>query len=478
MPTQLSASQFLLESVLEESFGLPGFRPKQQDVIEAVLSGKHVLALLPTGYGKSLCYQLPSQILPGTSIVVSPLISLMQDQLNALWRRGIRNATGLNSNLGLSEQEERFRQIKSGAAKLVYVAPERFESAKFRELLKSIEISLMVIDEAHCISHWGHDFRLQYRNLSSYLTSFNKTSILALTATATPHVQKDIVKTLGLPRMQIISASFDRPNLHFSVRALNSTSQKEEHLLSLLRDGASAIVYTSSRKESERIAGLINTSGLPACFYHAGLSPSERQSKQRQFESGRFPIMVSTVAFGMGIDKSDVRRVIHFNLPPSLENYYQEAGRAGRDGKKADCVLLYQPKDLSTQKWLVSKNYPSREELVAILAALQKAGLNAKKPQELASSLGINETALMSGLSVLKEQQIIDSTPDGAYFERGAPNSSEINLLALERRKTSELARLEKVIAYVQNTRCRRELILDYFAQVPLNACRACDNCN
>ena len=480
MPMQDSNSKFLLDAVLEDKFGLDSFRPKQLEVIAAIMSGKHTLALLPTGYGKSLCYQVPSQILPGITLVVSPLIALMQDQLSGLWKRGIRNATCLNSSIETYELDDRIASIASGDTKLVYVAPERFESARFRNLLSSVKISLVVIDEAHCISQWGHDFRLQYRNLSTYLAKLKGTTVLALTATATPHVQKDIVKTLGLPRMNVITANFDRPNLQFHVKALSNISEKEHQLLNLLSKSSdgSSIVYTSSRRESERIAAVLRESKHSACHYHAGMSNTERQRNQYSFETGRANIIVSTVAFGMGIDKPDIRQVVHFNMPPSLENYYQEAGRAGRDGEHAHCSLLFQPKDISTQKWLISKNYPADEELALIYRTVKDRGLNPVKPQELIKTLNISETAMMSSLSLLKELQLIDASADGGYFQRSNEEYPKIDTTPLSQRKQHELTRLQKIINYLNAKRCRREEILDYFGQKLEGSCSGCDVCH
>lgn len=442
------------------------------------MSGKHTLALLPTGYGKSLCYQVPSQILSGMTIVVSPLIALMQDQLSALHKNGVRNATALNSSLSQYELESRLWLLENGEIKLLYLAPERFESQRFRKLLPQLDISLVVIDEAHCISQWGHDFRLQYRNLSAHLAQLSKATVLALTATATPFVQRDIVQTLGVPRMTIISANFDRPNLRFEAKSLKSSSEKEMLLLERLKsNNDTAIVYTSSRKETERLAALLNENGIASGYYHAGLDTGARQRMQFDFQNGKFRTIVCTVAFGMGIDKSDIRQVIHFNLPSSLENYYQEAGRAGRDGNHARCLLLHQAKDISTQKWLLGQNYPSAAELKLMFDSVKSRGMTGMKAAELAGRLALKEPAVQSGLNYLKQIQALDTASDGSFFDR-ASDSALIDFEGIEKRKKMELERLQKIVDYVSTQSCRREYILDYFGQALLDACSGCDTCN
>ncbi len=472
----MAVSEFLLDSVLHEKFGLKEFRPKQREVIDHVMNGEHALALLPTGYGKSLCYQVPSQILPGATIVVSPLIALMQDQLNGLARRGITNATLLNSSVSPDELDIRFGGIKAGVFKLVFVAPERFESPRFRNLLQQIDVSLLVIDEAHCISQWGHDFRPQYRNLSSYILNHLKAaSVLALTATATPQVQRDIIQSLNQPNMNVVTGSFDRPNIRFEVEAVSNAVDKDNFVFSALKSTqAPAIVYTSSRKEAEALSERMRQSGLTAACYHAGLTGEQRQRAQKLFETDKVSTIVSTVAFGMGVDKANIRRVIHYNLPGSLESYYQEAGRAGRDGDSATCTLLFQSKDVHTQRWLMDRNFPSDQQVETAYKLIASAGLQPMRISTLLDDMDIADSALNSALDLLKHLQLIDTTPDGSFLARISDGT--IDMSSLNQRKLRHSQRLDQMIRYAQDVICRRRQILGYFGQI-IETCSGCDVC-
>lgn len=472
----MAVSEFLLDSVLHEKFGLKEFRPKQREVIDHVLNGKHALALLPTGYGKSLCYQVPSQILPGATIVVSPLIALMQDQLNGLARRGITNATLLNSSVSPDELDIRFGGIKAGVFKLVFVAPERFESPRFRNLLQQIDVSLLVIDEAHCISQWGHDFRPQYRNLSGYILNHLKAaSVLALTATATPQVQRDIIQSLNQPNMNVVTGSFDRPNIRFEVEAVSNAVEKDNFVFSALKSTqAPSIVYTSSRKEAEALSERMRQSGLTAACYHAGLTGDQRKRAQKLFETDKVSTIVSTVAFGMGVDKANIRRVIHYNLPGSLESYYQEAGRAGRDGDLATCTLLFQSKDVHTQRWLMDRNFPSDQQVETAYKLIASAGLQPMRISTLLDDMDIADSALNSALDLLKQLQLIDTTPDGSFMARVSDGS--IDMSSLNQRKLRHSQRLDQMIRYAQDMICRRRQILGYFGQI-IETCSGCDVC-
>lgn len=465
-----------VEAVLTDRFGLANLREKQKEVIGNVLSGKHCLALLPTGYGKSLCYQLPSQILSGITLVVSPLIALMQDQLSGLLKRGIDNATVINSSVSSEELEERYQGIRSGRYKLIYVAPERLDTPRFKALLQHLNVSLFVIDEAHCISQWGHDFRPQYRHMRRYLEMIPETTVLAVTATATPRVRDDIIHSLNLDDMKIVQGDFDRPNLRLEVEQCTNNADKDRHLFRALGESnQSAIVYVSSRKEAEALTGRLKVSKIKAACYHAGLPAEERKRAQRRFEEDEVQAIVSTVAFGMGVDKATIRKVIHYNLPPSLENYYQEAGRAGRDGRDAVCTLLYQAKDIYTQRWLMQQNYPTEKQIHDVLACL-KAG-NPMRAYEIRDQVDMSDSALNSTIDLFNQLELVILTSEGARLKEGNKTLTYVNTAPMKARRDRDAARLDMMVNYATGIKCRRQYILGYFGQTIENTCSGCDIC-
>ena len=357
--------------LLKSHFGFDRFLPLQEEIVGRGLQRKDALVVMPTGGGKSLCYQLPALCFDGLTVVVSPLIALMKDQVDSLKANGIP-AAFINSTLAPQALAQVQSQAKDGSLKLLYLAPERLALAGFRDLLGTLDVSLFAIDEAHCISEWGHDFRPDYRNLKTLRRDFPQVPIIALTATATGQVQRDIVAQLGLKEPRIFVSGLDRPNLHYAVRTKDRGSF--QHLLWLLKkhDGESAIIYRSSRKDTEAMAEDLRAHGFTALPYHAGLERSTRQDTQERFIRGDVPIIVATIAFGMGIDKPDIRVVVHYDLPKTLEGYYQETGRAGRDGLPSECVLFYSYADKSKQDYFIDQieDAHEREEAERKLALM------------------------------------------------------------------------------------------------------------
>ena len=344
-----------MKKILKKYFGYDEFMPFQEKVISSVLDKKDTVAILPTGGGKSLCYQLPALKFKGLTLVVSPLIALMKDQVDALKLNNIK-AEYINSSLYPKEILEIQNKISQGKVKILYVAPERLALQNFQEFLQNMKIELIAVDEAHCISEWGHDFRPDYRNLKFLKTLFPKTPIVALTATATPIVQKDIVKQLSLKNANVFIDSFNRKNLNFyiSQKTANTAFNK---LVSLLQEckQESAIIYCFSRKDTENIAENLQMAGFEALPYHAGLSNKIRKQTQDLFITGKIPTIVATIAFGMGINKSNVRLVAHYTFPKSIEEYYQQIGRAGRDGLPSKCVMFYSYSDKMKHEYFISK---------------------------------------------------------------------------------------------------------------------------
>lgn len=345
-------------TVLKKYFGYTSFRKGQEEMVDCLLSGRDALGIMPTGAGKSICYQVPAMMMKGITIVVSPLISLMADQVNALKQQGISSAY-INSSLNERQLTTVLHNASNGKYKIIYVAPERLLTSRFLNLCRGITVSMVAIDEAHCVSQWGHDFRPSYLKIKAFINSlFYRPVVGAFTATATDEVKKDVIKILELREPEIITTGFDRPNLFFSVIR---PSNKNDKLIELLRErkSQSGIIYCSTRKNVESVCDFIVRKGYSATRYHAGLEDEERSKNQEDFVYDRNPIMVATNAFGMGIDKSNVSYVIHYNMPKNIENYYQEAGRAGRDGTPADCILMYERSDVHTNLYFIDNMEPN-----------------------------------------------------------------------------------------------------------------------
>ena len=353
------------QEVLRGTFRLRKLRPGQREVIDSVLAGRDTLAIMPSGAGKSLCYQLPALQMPGTTIVVSPLIALMKDQADKLQDRGVE-AAAVNSALSARERREAERLIRARKASFIFTTPEQLATPEVIKKLKANPIDLFVVDEAHCITQWGHDFRPAYSGLGAALRALGNPRLLALTATATPDVIEDIARQLGRPRMQVLNAGVYRPNLFFEVVQTTNEAEKKQTLLEVVRSGGAGIVYCATVREAKAVHAWLGEQDVKAELYHGRLGGRERTERQEAFMSGKARTMVATNAFGMGIDRPDIRFVVHYQLPGSLEAYYQEAGRAGRDGKEARCTLLYDHADRRIQLYFARKR--SKVEMLAAYA--------------------------------------------------------------------------------------------------------------
>lgn len=476
-----------LTETLRSRFGFADFRPGQVEAIESVLAGQHTLVVMPTGAGKSLVYQFAALHLPRVTVVISPLIALMKDQVDSLTRRQIP-ATYINSTLSSEEQLRRLQGLVAGKFQIVYVAPERLRSAPFQEALRRIPVGLLAVDEAHCLSQWGHDFRPDYLRLAAMREQIGSPVTVALTATATPQVQEDIVRLLGLPSARRIITGFNRPNLTFAVRYAADVPAKLQALQSLLsdlKDGA-AIVYVGTRRDAEEVAEFAReVVRLPAQHYHAGMNTEERAHIQDAFMSGKLSMVVATNAFGMGIDRPDVRLVAHYNLPGTLEAYYQEAGRAGRDGAPARAVLLYSPPDRALQEWFIENDAPAPEEVRSLYDALQFSGRTEvwTTADDLSLLTGLHEVKVRVGLAQLESAGCIERLGDEGtrmWLRLGAWNEAAMKTTAanLEERRRQRRAQLQRMIAYAETNACRRRLILKHFGDPsPADAPRCCDNC-
>jgi ATP-dependent DNA helicase RecQ len=464
--------------ILKHTFGYSQFHSLQEQVLASIYEGKDNLVIMPTGGGKSLCYQIPAIVQEGVSFVISPLISLMKDQVDQLQELGV-SATFINSSIKTDELRERLIDIHSLKYKLVYVAPERLESAVFKRLFAALgemgKIDLVAIDEAHCISQWGHDFRPSYKNIV-HLRSTYSFPFLALTATATERVKKDIIQQLQLKEFESFIGSFDRKNLHYKAY---EPSDKLTAMASFLRNkkDQSGIIYCGTRKHVEKVADFLKSNDFKAGKYHAGLSDKERKSTQERFISDKTSIVVATNAFGMGIDKPNVRFVLHYDMPGSLEHYTQEAGRAGRDGEESECSLFFGGADVSLQRFFMDGNNPPLELFQELLEKIQMQPRNISElsPRSLNSSS--NGMAIGSALNMLEGWGIIkknDYFQDKSY--EISENAPKIPFSELKNKRDQAEAKLQDMLNYVETRDCKRNTIQEYFGFEKV-ACEKCSSC-
>jgi len=456
-----------LDAELQARFGYATWLDGQREIVERVLAGDDLLVVRPTGSGKSLCFQLPALLLPPLTVVISPLIALMKDQVDALAARDPGSATCIHSGIPIDEQRQRLRDAVEGRVKMLYVAPERFRYEGFVRQLAAATIQRFVVDEAHCVSEWGHEFRPDYLTLQDVLPRLGHPPLVALTATATPTVQQDILIQLGRPAAEQRVSGFNRPNLSFELRCCVDGQMKERHLRDLLDsiDG-SGIIYTPTRKETEAVAALVQScTRRPVVAYHAGLRDEHRTAGQDAFMAAPDSIAVATTAFGMGIDKPDVRFVIHFAMPSTVESYYQQAGRAGRDGLPARCILLYDPADIGLQQWFIEQDMLPSALLGRLLAAV---AMRPDSLDRLASSCDCTEIQARNALRLLEQMGCLVALDDSGESYRAEARGLDPRLARAHDQRTAERRavrenQLQAMIRYCETNASRRQFLLEYF---------------
>lgn len=484
------STQLDLESILEDRFGHQSFRPGQKRVIRTLLKGRDVLAVFPTGAGKSLVYQLAAQLVPGATLVVSPLIALMQDQAQSLQDLGLDVAV-INSAQSDAETSRHLDDVQRGEAKLLYVTPERFADEEFMTQIKRSQVSLFVVDEAHCVSEWGHDFRPAYLGLESVIQQLGRPTVLAVTATATPWVRREIIERLGMREPDIVVRGVDRPNLFFEVRRVRDEDEDKGVLYDLLLGEAPqypaplqakltaamqgcGIIYTATTQAAVDTAGWLQEWGITADYYHGQRKAADRKRVQEAFMAGEIRVMVATNAFGLGVDKADVRFVIHRDVPASLEAYYQEAGRAGRDNNFARCTLIYRSGDLGRAAFMSASGHLTQEKVAHAHARLVSCPDGALHDLEEVIGLGKADSARL--ISLLKREGILEEKRGRFKLRTPDFDPAQLSLAEEEHRRAYERSRVDMIRGYAEARECRRVYILNYFGEdYEDDHCAMCD---
>ena len=479
----------LAKKALNHYFGYSDFRKEQREIIEKLLSGKDIVAIMATGKGKSLCYQVPSLLFPGLTIVISPLISLMKDQVDKLLQKGI-SADFINSSLENKELEEKLDKLQRKEYKILYIAPERVNSSSFLEILSKTDVSLFAVDEAHCISQWGHNFRPSYLKIRELINLCRRPAVMALTATATPEVRKDIINNLNLENPEIKVFSFDRENFSYKVKKVRREREKEEILWDILcEEPGCGVIYGGTRKDVCLLAKKLKTWGINGEAYHGGMDTKKRDEIQDRFMNNKLEVVVATNAFGMGIDKPDIRFVVHYTLPGNMEAYYQEIGRAGRDGNYAKAILLFKPSDIYLRKFFIDLTYPSVEKIKKTALFIYKEGKNTVtiEPEKVAEKIFKRKSQaplVESAIKILEKYDCLEVVKskrekEGKVYVKIKGGTTKVDYNHINALKEKEKEKLEYMIGYSNTEECRRKFILSYFNEQNLKEkCSSCDNCN
>jgi ATP-dependent DNA helicase RecQ len=467
-----------IRQVAHEQCGYEDLLPGQEEALESVLNGHDTLVVLPTGAGKSAIYQIAGYMIPGATVIVSPLIALQQDQVASIESMEVGEAAAINSTLRIAEKRETFEKLKQEEVEFLFLAPEQFNNEALLEEMKKNEISLFVVDEAHCISEWGHDFRPDDLKLGQVIEALGHPRVLAMTATASPPVREEIIGRLGMEEAQVVVRGFDRPNIRLSVLRFVDEHTKLRNLVERVVEAKKpGIVYVATRRHAEEVATALVQQTVKAVYYHAGLDKEQREAIQATFMEDDVDVIIATTAFGMGIDKPNVRFVYHYEIPGSVDAYYQEIGRAGRDGEAAEAILFYRPEDLGVRRFFAGGNHFKDEDLEAVVQAIQKS-----KGIELSALVKKTELSRAKVESILASLQAVGAVEIQAdnriVWAGGKKKQIVAEIMKIrDRHQQMEQSRLEMMRRYAEIHDCRRQYLLNYFGEAFQDPCDGCDNC-
>ncbi|GGI48282.1 ATP-dependent DNA helicase RecQ [Agromyces flavus] len=469
-----------MQEIARERFGWTALKPGQAEAIQAVVAGRDVLVVMPTGYGKSAVYQVAAHLLDGPTLVISPLIALQADQVRHLERAsGEGSAVAVNSSHTDRANERSWEAVASGEAEFVFLAPEQLAKPEVVDELATLGVSLVVVDEAHCVSSWGHDFRPDYLRLGAAIEALGRPRVVALTATGSAPVREEIIERLGLRDPRVLVGGFDRPNIHLAVVRHEDQAAKERAIIETAVEAARpALVYVATRADTERFAERFGEEGLRAAFYHGGMPARARRQVHEAFLADEIELVVATSAFGMGVDKPNVRTIVHGDVTESIDAYYQEVGRGGRDGEATAATLHYRPEDLGLRAFFASGR--PREDRVRAVAAALSAGDAPRSGRDVAEALALPTRAVTAILNMLVEADAATAVEGGVLVLGELPGDTALALVdeVVERRRRIDESRLAMIRGYAETTRCRRAYLLEYFGDAVTAPCGNCDTCD